>query len=347
MADDRPPPGGPAEPPGTLTRLIEEVVRGAADQVEREAESSLRPGLLIGRYELLREVGRGGFGVVWEARDRELGRTVAFKALRVSGEAARERRLLAEAEVAARLSHPNIVTVLDVGRSEHGVYLVQEFLPTSRPVRPGPPPRPATAARAGSSPARCWACSSRRCWACRRPSGCVERPPSAPRPRHPPASAWPVPRPRPTASGGRSSPPTSTTPASGWPGGTASFGARGCARRRASRPGTRARTGSSSSSRSAASGRRSSPWRPASSPRQGAGRWRPDRRRRRPEGAHGRPHRPVRRQQQLPPGRRAVEAPAHLRGGAGVPLRRAPPGPGERRPSQRRPGAASTARRPP
>jgi len=76
----------------------------------------------------VREVGRGGFGVVWEARDRDLGRTVAFKALRAAGEATRERRLLAEAEVAARLSHPNIVTVLDVGRSDRGAYLVLEFL---------------------------------------------------------------------------------------------------------------------------------------------------------------------------------------------------------------------------
>jgi hypothetical protein len=117
------------EAPGTLTRLIEEVVRGAAEEAAAAPwVPGFRPGAMVGRYELLREVGRGGFGVVFEARDRELGRTVAFKVLRVGGEATRERRLLAEAEVAARLSHPNIVTVLDVGRSEQGVYLVQEFL---------------------------------------------------------------------------------------------------------------------------------------------------------------------------------------------------------------------------
>ncbi|MBK9516773.1 MAG: serine/threonine protein kinase [Anaeromyxobacter sp.] len=129
MADERRPGGEPPGAPGTLTRLIEDVVRGAPDPARGAAwTDGLRSGTVIGRYELLREVGRGGFGVVWEARDRELGRTVAFKALRVRGEASRERRLLAEAEVAARLSHPNIVTVLDVGRGEHGVHLVQEFL---------------------------------------------------------------------------------------------------------------------------------------------------------------------------------------------------------------------------
>jgi hypothetical protein len=125
-------PGGTRDPPGTLTSLIEEVVRGGSGGSGREVGGAwtdgMRSGTLIGRYELLREVGRGGFGVVWEARDRDLGRIVAFKALAARGEVAREKRLLAEAEVAARLSHPNIVTVLDVGRSEHGVYLIQEFL---------------------------------------------------------------------------------------------------------------------------------------------------------------------------------------------------------------------------
>jgi hypothetical protein len=120
--------------PGTLTSLIEQVVKGAAPvQAEGSWTDGMRSGTVIGRYELLREVGRGGFGVVWEARDRDLGRTVAFKALRGRGEAAREKRLLAEAEVAARLSHPNIVTVLDVGRSDQGVYLVQEYL-TGQPL---------------------------------------------------------------------------------------------------------------------------------------------------------------------------------------------------------------------
>ncbi len=113
--------------PGTLTALIEDLVRSGAEAADAWAEG-LIAGTVLGRYELIREVGRGGFGVVWEARDRDLGRVVALKALRAPGDAARERRLLAEAEVAARLSHPNIVTILDVSRCDRGVYLVQEFL---------------------------------------------------------------------------------------------------------------------------------------------------------------------------------------------------------------------------
>jgi len=83
----------------------------------------------MGRYELVREIGRGGFGVVWEARDRELGREVALKAVGPGGRLdLREERLLREAEAAARLSHPNIVTLFDAGRSEQGPYLVMELL---------------------------------------------------------------------------------------------------------------------------------------------------------------------------------------------------------------------------
>ena len=90
-------------------------------------EAALRPGAAVGGLELVREIGRGGFGVVWEARDRASGRSVAFKAV-LDGAGQGQERLLREAEVAARLSHPNVVTLLDVGRSEHGPYLVLELL---------------------------------------------------------------------------------------------------------------------------------------------------------------------------------------------------------------------------
>ena len=119
------PPGGE---PGTLTSLVDEVFRGSSDEGRNAWAEGLSPGTALGRYDLIREVGRGGFGVVWEARDRELGRRVAVKVIRVRRDGVPEKRLLAEAEVAARLSHPGIVTILDVGRNEKGAWLVQEFL---------------------------------------------------------------------------------------------------------------------------------------------------------------------------------------------------------------------------
>jgi hypothetical protein len=113
--------------PGTLTSLLNEVFRGASPEQAAWIEG-LAPGSSLGRYDLIREVGRGGMGVVWEARDRELGRRVAVKVIRLPENATPERRLAAEAEVAARLSHPGIVTLLDAGRNEKGAWLVNELL---------------------------------------------------------------------------------------------------------------------------------------------------------------------------------------------------------------------------
>jgi tetratricopeptide (TPR) repeat protein len=135
--------------PGALSALLQDLAAApASDADARSWEAGLRDGAVIGRFELVRELGRGGFGVVWEARDRELGRRVAFKAVRAgSRRELREERLLREAEAAARLSHPNIVTLYDVGRSEHGPYLVLELLEgetlSARLARGALPPRDA------------------------------------------------------------------------------------------------------------------------------------------------------------------------------------------------------------
>ena len=112
--------------PGALTALLAEV---AAAPEQREAEPpSLLPGTVIGRFEILRELGRGGFGVVYEARDRDLGRPVALKVVRPGRVTEEEGRVTREAEAMARLAHPNLVTLYEVGRSEHGPYLVFELL---------------------------------------------------------------------------------------------------------------------------------------------------------------------------------------------------------------------------
>ncbi len=114
--------------PGAMSALLEKLYRGP-DEGDARSVAAFRPGQVVGRFELVHEIGRGGFGVVYEARDRELQRSVAFKSVRVGGALdARQQRLLYEAEAAARLAHPNIVTLYDVGHCDAGPYLVLELL---------------------------------------------------------------------------------------------------------------------------------------------------------------------------------------------------------------------------
>jgi hypothetical protein len=68
--------------PGKITALMAQLARTPVVGAAEAWAGSLRPGLVIGRFELQREVGRGGFGIVFEARDRQLGRSVALKAVR-------------------------------------------------------------------------------------------------------------------------------------------------------------------------------------------------------------------------------------------------------------------------
>src|ERR1700760_4096223 len=93
--------------------------------------------VIAGRYRLLRPLGRGGMGAVWLAEDQLAGRQVAVKELRPpAGVSETEqdvfrRRALAEARSAARLTHPNAVTLYDVipaSPADDAVYLIMEFV---------------------------------------------------------------------------------------------------------------------------------------------------------------------------------------------------------------------------
>jgi len=90
-------------------------------------------GSTIGRYVVLHEVGRGGMGVVYAAYDAELDRKVAIKVLRsTSGNAARDHdrqaRLLREAQAMARIEHPNVLSVFDVGTFRNQVFVAMAFV---------------------------------------------------------------------------------------------------------------------------------------------------------------------------------------------------------------------------
>jgi tetratricopeptide (TPR) repeat protein len=116
------PSGGPK--PGSMSALLEEL----AEAPEVRPGTGIAPGTVIGgRFEVLRELGRGGFGVVFEARDRDLGRLVAVKVVRAR-RGVDPGMLRGEAEAAAALHHPNIVTVHDLGSAGGEGWLVLELL---------------------------------------------------------------------------------------------------------------------------------------------------------------------------------------------------------------------------
>jgi serine/threonine protein kinase/tetratricopeptide (TPR) repeat protein len=96
-------------------------------------QATLARGASIGRYVVLGLVGRGGMGEVYAAYDPELDRKVAVKLLRVkpgAGVSLTEgrQRTLREAQAIARLSHPNVVVVFDVGTFEEKVFIAMEFV---------------------------------------------------------------------------------------------------------------------------------------------------------------------------------------------------------------------------
>ncbi|BBO67175.1 hypothetical protein DSCA_11050 [Desulfosarcina alkanivorans] len=83
-----------------------------------------------GRYEIVKELGRGTMGVVYQAHDPQIDRMVALKVLRSDRVVSQDfvLRFLREAKAIGRISHPNIVTVYDVGQDHDTIYIAMEYL---------------------------------------------------------------------------------------------------------------------------------------------------------------------------------------------------------------------------
>jgi eukaryotic-like serine/threonine-protein kinase len=97
--------------------------------VVKHQEERLPAGSEVGRFVVERELGAGGMGVVYEARDPDLDRRVALKLLRGGrGRAELSDRLLREAQALAQLSHPNVVTIYEVGVHDDEIFLAMEYL---------------------------------------------------------------------------------------------------------------------------------------------------------------------------------------------------------------------------
>ena len=88
-------------------------------------------GQQLGKYNILTELGRGGMAVVYKAEDEALGRVVALKVLnqQACSDPGATTRFEREAQVTARLNHPNIIKIFDIGRTAGSVYFAMEFLP--------------------------------------------------------------------------------------------------------------------------------------------------------------------------------------------------------------------------
>src|SRR2546427_554313 len=107
-----------ALPPRSLRRL-DEFMTDPVPKVDPQ-------GMMLGKYRLLFEIARGAMGVVYEAEDSELHRTVAVKLLQELPGSSQvlQQRFQREALAAAQLSHPHVVRVYDAGEHEGRMYLV-------------------------------------------------------------------------------------------------------------------------------------------------------------------------------------------------------------------------------
>lgn len=130
-------------PPGEDSLEAGRAMAAVAAKLFASVDPDDEEALTLGRFQLRERVGQGGMGLVYAAWDPDLARRVAIKVVRP--DAARDESgstLLSEARTLARLQHPNVVTLLDAGRTGRRVWIAMEFVPTSvdRWLKTGPEP---------------------------------------------------------------------------------------------------------------------------------------------------------------------------------------------------------------
>ena len=115
--------------PATLSS--DESSAGDAPAGEASEGGMLARGTTVGRYTVLERIGAGAMGVVYAAYDPELDRKVALKFLRphaAADQARREARMVREAKAIAKVSHPNVVSIFEVGVHQGQVFMAMEHL---------------------------------------------------------------------------------------------------------------------------------------------------------------------------------------------------------------------------
>src|SRR5437660_398491 len=116
-----------ADDPGHTNKLVGDAMPAPLDKKTARASELLGE---LGDYELLEEVGRGGQGVVFRARQKSLNRTVALKVISLGQWASKAhlKRFRLEAQAAARLEHPGIVPIHEVGERDGSCYFSMKFV---------------------------------------------------------------------------------------------------------------------------------------------------------------------------------------------------------------------------
>ncbi|HWU86556.1 MAG TPA: protein kinase, partial [Kofleriaceae bacterium] len=113
----------------TISAVQEEPISPDMLLEEPAPASSLpTPGERVGQYEIIRELGRGGMGAVFAARDTKLGRKVAIKFLTGDTDPEITARFILEAKATARCSHENIIVIHEVGEHGRHPFMVLEYL---------------------------------------------------------------------------------------------------------------------------------------------------------------------------------------------------------------------------
>ncbi len=124
--------------PGFLRKIIERCLekdktrryRSISQVLDELKASAIVPGVIIAdRYEIVREIGIGGMGRIYQALDRDLDEPVALKVLRAGDAEGRQvERFLREIKTTRRISHPNVVKVYDLGTWKEHKYITMEYI---------------------------------------------------------------------------------------------------------------------------------------------------------------------------------------------------------------------------
>jgi non-specific serine/threonine protein kinase len=134
---------GPASR-GPLRSLYDWLTGTTPPAAADDSATPARPGTpsRLGHYTITRKLGQGGMGVVYQARDERLERTVALKTLpTLAGDEVARKRLWREARAAASVNHPNICQIYEIGEDTGGLFIAMELLegePLSDQLQRGP-----------------------------------------------------------------------------------------------------------------------------------------------------------------------------------------------------------------